>query len=626
MPAVAPARPTRWQRLAIAVLVALPLLDLALAAVSWLRFGIDLPLWDDWRVYRQATMGSLAPSHLFAPENDTLYPVGKALDALAFRLLDGNAVAYQLLSMIGVLGLLLALQWHLLAAALADRLLVAVAFAFTLPMLQPESYWGLQALAYHQALPLVCCLAALALVLTSRWRARTGSLAVAALALGSGLAYISGAFSALAVGSVLLVASRAVSPAERAPLRQGGFALLLPGFATSLAQLWVIVGVQHGSHLPGVPMALPTDPLFWAYLAGKIGRSLLLPPAASGYSLATTLALVVLALAAFAFHLRRLARGSRLTRAAVVPATVFVSIALMAAICLAMVAAGRANLRPPEVTSLLDTYAWGFRRFHYFWATLLWPWLVATLLVALQARSADDPRRTTAVALLLALVAVPGLVAAGAFAQPTFFRYTMEARARGIACLHAAMQRGGRIDCPEVDTDDLALPIHNARMAGASFLRSMPLTPIALGSDDPPPLFRATQRPAPWSVIHDLELVGRPGAGWALRGGADPALAFETGASELLGRCALLQATVRLRLAESDSAQFFYRLPGQPAFTGEASKWTLVAGDDRAQEVTFEVASATGFADAFRLDPVTKPQRFELGELELRCRALRPRQ
>jgi hypothetical protein len=609
----------------VAILVALPLLDLALAAVSWLRFGIDLPIWDDWRVYRQATMGSLAPSHLFTPENDTLYPVGKALDALAFRLLDGNAVAYQLLSMIAVLGLLLALQWRLLAAALSDRLLVAAAFAFTLPMLQPESYWGLQALAYHQALPLVCCLATLALVLTSHWRARAGSLAVAVLASISGLAYISGAFAALAVGVVLLLASRAVAPAERAALRQGAFAMLLPGLVTSMAQLWVIVGIQHGSHLPGVPMALPTDPLFWAYLAGKIGRSLLLPAAASTFSLAATAAVAALAVAAFARHLRRLAGGSRLTRADVLPATTFVSIALMAAIYLAMVAAGRANLRPPEVTSFLDTYAWGFRRFHYFWATLLWPWLVATLLAALQARNTVHPRRSAAVALLLALVAVPALVAAGVFAQPAFFRSTMEARARGIACLQAAMQRGDRIDCPELDTDDLALPVHNARMAGASFLRSLSLAPIALGSDGPPPLFRATQRPAPWSVVHDLEIIGRTGPGWALRGGADPALTFETGAGEVLARCALLQATVRLRLTEADSAQFFYRLPGQPAFTGEASKWTLVGSGDRAQEVTFEVASATGFADAFRLDPVTKAQQFELGELELRCRAVRPR-
>ena len=607
------------------MLVAVPLFDLALAAVSWLRFGIDLPLWDDWRVFRQGTMGSLAPAHLFTPENDTLYPVGKALDALAFRFLDGNGVAYQLLSMIGVLGLLLALQWRLLAAALSDRLLAAVAFVFTLPMLQPESYWGLQSLAYHQALPLVCCLAALALALTTRWRPVAGNLAVGVLAAVSGLAYISGAFAALAVGLVLRVASRAVAPVERAPLRQGALAMLVPGLVTSAAQLWVIVGVQHGSHLPDVSMALPTDPLFWAYLAGKIGRSLLVPTVPSAASLALTGAATALALAAFALHLQRLARGARLARAEVTAATAFVSIALMAAIYLAMVAVGRANLRPPEVTAFLDTYAWGFRRFHYFWATLLWPWLIATLLAALAARNVDHPRRASAFALLLAVVAVPVLVAAGVFAQPAFFRYTMEARVRGIACLQAAMQRGERIDCPEIDTDDLALPIHNARTAGASFLRGMPIAPLPLGSDDPPPLFRATLRPAPWSVIHDIEIVGHPGPGWALRGGIDPALTFETGAPDALQRCALLQASVRLRVTDADSAQFFYRLPGQVAFTGEASKWALVAGDGRAHDLTFEVASAIGFADAFRLDPVTRAQAFELGELELRCRAVRPR-
>src|SRR5215208_100720 len=89
------------------LLIALPLLSLALCAIAWLRYGIDIPWFDDWRGYAAGTMNSLSPGHLFRPINDTLAPVGWVLDALAQRYLDGNSVAYQFLSMVTVLGSLL---------------------------------------------------------------------------------------------------------------------------------------------------------------------------------------------------------------------------------------------------------------------------------------------------------------------------------------------------------------------------------------------------------------------------------------------------------------------------------------------------------------------------------------
>ena len=92
---------TRWLP---RLLVALPLASLALTLLAWLRFGIDMPWYDDWRTYDGGWAGSLAPRHLFQAINYTLSPIGIALDALAQRLLDGNAIAYQFLSMLAVLG------------------------------------------------------------------------------------------------------------------------------------------------------------------------------------------------------------------------------------------------------------------------------------------------------------------------------------------------------------------------------------------------------------------------------------------------------------------------------------------------------------------------------------------
>jgi len=146
--------------------MALPLLMLAANVLAWLRWGTDLPFMDDWRVYDQRSALSLDPARLFRAVNNTLAPIGLGLDALAQRWLGGNALPYQTLSMLAVLGGLLYLQWRLLGWVTGNRLQQAALFAFCIPMLQSGSYWGEQSLAYHQALPLLPLLGAMGTVLS----------------------------------------------------------------------------------------------------------------------------------------------------------------------------------------------------------------------------------------------------------------------------------------------------------------------------------------------------------------------------------------------------------------------------------------------------------------------------
>lgn len=79
------------------VLIALPVISLVISAWSWLRYGVDIPVYDDWRQYNANDMGRLDFRYLMTPHNDTLYTIGLLLDSLAFRFLDGNTVAYQLI-------------------------------------------------------------------------------------------------------------------------------------------------------------------------------------------------------------------------------------------------------------------------------------------------------------------------------------------------------------------------------------------------------------------------------------------------------------------------------------------------------------------------------------------------
>lgn len=245
-------------KVAFYFLIAMPILAFALSVLGWLTFGVDIPYMDDWRPYTVGNAGSLALDAIFLPSNDTLAPVGRLLDALAQRWIHGNSIAYQTITMIAILGSLLVLQWRLLRQATSDKLLAAAAFAFTLPMLQPDTYWGLQNNAYHQALPLVCILAALWVTFNGKHSGK--SIFVRTLIAGviAGMTYISGAFAALTAGVALLIANFLDrNRSESRSIRAGGFGLLVSGILTVIPQIWVIAFFQKGTSREDAPMAYP---------------------------------------------------------------------------------------------------------------------------------------------------------------------------------------------------------------------------------------------------------------------------------------------------------------------------------------------------------------------------------
>ena len=370
-----------WRHYAASLFILIPVTSLFLNALSWLRFGIDLPFLDDWRPYGAAFAESFDLAYLFLPGNDTLYPVGKALDALAQRFLDGNSIAYQFLSMVAVLGTLLLLQWRLLVLALSDRLIAAAAFVLTLFMIQPGTYWGLQSLAYHQAIPLVCLLLILFVVLRPLRPSLLVFLLVFGLSLIGGLAYISGAVVIPVAGIVLLALAPSVEPAERRPITWGGFAALAGGLSTIVVQLWAFIAWQGGKlHSPSVSWGLPLDRDFWLFILGKIARSLGLSDLPPLMAFVLALILSCLALALAWVLLRRNARRAPQPLAEARLALVYVVLVACMASYLMIVAAGRANFGKPMDESFLVIFQFGYVRFYFFWVTLFWPWMAAATL------------------------------------------------------------------------------------------------------------------------------------------------------------------------------------------------------------------------------------------------------
>lgn len=601
-------------------LVALPLLSLALGALGWLRYGTDMPWYDDWRGYADGTIDSLALSYLFTPVNDTLAPVGFALDALAQRLLGGNAVAYQFLSMVTVLGSLLLLQWKLLRRALDNTLHAAVCFMFTLLMLQPGSYWGLDNLAYHQALPLVFILGALLLMSgPSRGAAWRGPV-LALLAWLAGFTYISGAFAAFAAGIAALVVARLchVGWARRQLLREGTWFTAASALAVA-AQSYFSLYKLRGTHA-GVPLALPHEGQFWAYYLGKLARSLLLPASWPLTSVAVALIACLVALVAAVLLLRRASSQSGTDREKQV-AAVYLPLGAVVVVYLMLVAAGRAHLRPPDVQGLLQVFVYGFLRFHFFWAALVWPWAIAALIAVWQrqpGRGEAGPRWAAAFAGASALL----IFQAGGFAHIAKMRQEGANRTTVANCLLRELQKGGAVRCEwllpprngEAVPDSFPSYLY-ARKIGATFVRHFPILPPAPRREANAAFYTmdgGTAKPR----THELELLGQ---GSFRATGADPQLFIQTQMPQIMRRCMTLDIEVDMSAQTRDTVELFYAPAGESEAYSAQHSVAAAVGPGSLQTLSFRLSSDSGFFESLRLDPVTRPQTVEIRGVRLYC-------
>jgi hypothetical protein len=536
--------------------------------------------------------------------------------------LDGNSVAYQFLSMLAVLGGLLALQWRLLVRVLDDRLAAAACFVFTLLMLQPGSYWGRENLAYHQALPLVFLLGAAHIALHAGWRAPLRHAAVFVLGLLAGFSYISGAFGMLAMATgFLLVAWAGRALPERPRLVGAAVALGAAGLLSATTQfVRAVLPVIGEADRGDAQMALPHQLEFWIFYFGKLARSLLLPRESPGFSAVVLVVACVVLFAAVGWtvrHLRSAQGDARVARVGMV----LVPLAALVFGYLLLVAAGRTHLRPLQANSVAEIFSFAFQRFHFFWATLLWPWVAAAVLLALH-RHGQQPGGAPgwwprAVAGLLLAGGVAAMVGQGALEHADQFAVDGRFRHETVVCLQAQLQAGQKIDCPEFNLQDMRGAYLHARRMKASFVRYFNLLPVPLGADNPWPWFRLSRD-------HDRVMVVDIGPGSRLRSAAGDDPMYQIVVSDDSTRsCVVLDVTARLRVERASSAQLFYRPLGTADYEERHSTTRdLAPGVNLLQ---FRLESTAGFERLLRFDPVRGRQEFTLEELEVRCRLRDPR-
>jgi hypothetical protein len=612
----------RSRPVGVMLMACIPIVGLFLSAVSWLRYGIDFPHMDDFRAYDLGIALSLKPADLFTSANDTLYPVGKALDVLAQVYFRGNPVPYQLVSMLALLGGLLFLQWHLLNAALNDALVASACFLLTVFMLQPGTYWGIQNLAYHQGLPTLFLLGVIAVTVHDTWRRRWRVPAVFILGLLAGFSYISGAFAALSVAIVLIVLARTAKPAPPA-LFASGLALLAAASIAVAAQSYVILGAQGGHiHDLRAAWALPTEASFWTYLIGKVARSLALSIDAAQFAFAVAVMFLALAIG-LGLLLTKRWLGNTLRSVTASKATiVFNAVLALVLTYLVLLAAGRANFQPGgALTAYENFFSSYYAHYHFFWVTLLIPWTVAAGFVAL------DPDRRSGAARKITVggaVAIAGLAIAsgGVFGHPSFYRGIEQQRVSSdLPCFRAAIETSGPIMCPGLYPYDLRPAFANARLIGASFTRFFDLKPVPLGSTYPPPLFRLSEQ-----TLGRLQLVN-VSAPEALQDGFrftpsnnDPMFVLELPPEEMRA-CRELEMTSVISTTEPQIAEWYTVPTGQDGFMSPSSAHAAVGqGQSPVTQFTLVAHSSKGFESQVRLDPVMSDRPFTLSALEIRCR------
>lgn len=600
-------------------LTLIPFICLAWSVGVWIQYGIDFPWYDDWRGYQNGNIESLQLSYLFGPINDTLSPVGLVLDAIFQRFIGGNSVVYQLISMIVVLGSLLILQLSMLRRVLCSERQVALCFLFTLPMLQPGSYWGAQNLAYHQALPILFFVAAIWIIFFSRMRDSVRLPILGVLGILSGLSYISGAFIFLVGGFFLLIASTRFAGDVRNSLFQGSIPLLITGFVTSLIQLTFAFD-GFGSTHSDVPIAYPVQVNFWLYLFGKIARSLLLPNHYPWLALIATVIAIAALIFLAALVCRNLVLASHTEEKKYQTGMIFLTLFVVLGSYLLIVAAGRANYYSKVEVYSLDSFVAGFDRFHFFWVTLLWPWVVAVVC-----------RYTTKFAIVsngplffVSAIALFGIMSAGnVWQHVSWHQMAIEIRKPVFDCFAKSINDGRGIHCErllpvgEVNGLPDATPAYlHALKINASFLRYLPRLDDLTRSFDLKPLL-IMDGMSEKLVLEDLE---RSDGGLLNVVGHFPKIYIRDLPIAALSGCVRLDVVLRSRAESAGHFQLFFQRSDDLVYQESFSKKATVPSEMvNLQESNFKISSLSGFGSEMRLDSGKNLKMFQIKQIEFYC-------
>lgn len=601
------------------VLVAIPFLAVLAHAAAWVRLGMDMPFMDDWWQIRDGVQGSFDPAYLLTPVNATVMAVGKMFDSLNHRLLGGNILVYNLLSLVLMLGGLLLLQWRALSTAVSPRILAGVVFLLTLASVRVGTLWGTNSNGFHQGLPIVLILACLWLMLRPQRLSAVGLAAIAGLSLAAGLTYISGGFAVPAVGATMLGIGWFSGGPNRRSLLLGGGAMLAVGSLAAAIQTFQVFGGGGGA-----PLTMPWEPRYWAFAFGKLAGSLWVPRWDGDQSepwvdlVAGVVALGLLTVA-IGLGVRAILRDRPFQPGRDLAIVMLIGLTVACVVYAMLVAAARTESGTPDGAPLIEYFATGRMHHHVFWFTTVWPWLVAALLTFARRRSpAGVPGRWAAAAAGTFVVVMLALsVSRGSFEFDRHYAGVARLRTETADCLVDSIGRGIPLICSSHRLGtDLTIPVMRAMENGTTFARYLRFPPMA---DSVPPLYRRAEGGGPPVPGNDTTAIEAVTAGDVLSGPGAALAWYPIGDPAEMARCRMLEVRGTVDGTAGSGMHAAWERAGAP---GVRFRYLALPAGDGPHPVRFDLVSADGFADRIGIRIALPPA--TIGDLEVRCRLSHP--
>gem|GEM_PF-3931581 len=449
-----------------------------------ISYGVDVPIDDDWGDLIQHRTGSFSLKSLFFPTNDSLCVPGRLLDSISTYLFSGNSIIFQGVSYLLVLGSLVYFQFALLHEFAVNKLVLALGVLTISFMLQAGSYWGVQAGAYNQALPILCVLIILLLITKRSINNITiNTLLISIIGTLCGLSYISGAIAMLVLTCWTLLMMKAAPNSLNKHYKSSAIGLGLATLITLPLQLWVILVYQTGHVHTLVPVALPIKwalPFkmpFWAFFLGMFSRSVGFWNDYTPYAwlVSSTILILIFCCSFYLLYNFLICRDIKAREDKFKLLYAFGALLIVIFAYAIIVSSGRANLRPSDISSFSDIFTLAQLRFHFFWFTLLFPWIAIIVGNYLSNRYKGIFLNLSILSLIF-IISLHLIHVSNILDFQKYYSTAGNRKLNTLSCIYDKEQRGEKITCPDTFWGaDITEGIAYARQLGLSFALRIPV-------------------------------------------------------------------------------------------------------------------------------------------------------
>ena len=409
--------------------------------------NINLPFFDDWRyldfsgVHYMPDIFSL--KWLFTPANDTIYASGKLFDFFILKITSGNYFLFSMIVYFIFFSSFLILFICLIYKTLSEEshILGLSIFLFVFS-LSSNSYWGKQALAYHQILPLFF-LSLIFILVFSAFKRK--SLLIGLFSLLAGLSYISGAFLLLTVGLWFFIVCEFFNKKDlfdNTELKRISFLLIVLGVVSIAIQLFFVFQAREefslNTHLK-IPVAVPWTTEFWVFVFSLYGKAFGFQDYKNWYYTWCFFVFMNLPFLLLLF----ISLKKKLEKREISFLLIFGSLTIGNLVYACLVSAGRAGIAGENNYELVSKVA--VARFHYWWITVAIPFNFIAILKLVFNFVEEGKLRVSLVSVVFFLFLCPKSSYESYFNNWNYskkYKLEYQKKKNGLDCLTKALSQG----------------------------------------------------------------------------------------------------------------------------------------------------------------------------------------